>query len=122
MPLAEVQLSKTVSGDCPGDTISLSCSIMSGSENIQLTWTFTLPGMQQSRSFNVNTTSPPLSISDIGVAVSANYTRGVGLFSIVTFTVLRDTSLNGTEIECSNGNLSRTETLFVSTAGIVMLL
>lgn len=124
--IAEVtlfQLNRTVSRmdiDCPGDTISYFCSILSNSENVELTWTITLPERQPiSLTFN---NSSVLDIGGISIVVSlTNYTRGAGLDSVITLTVLRNASVNGTEIECGSANLdNETVIVFINTSGMIM--
>ena len=92
--------------DCPGDTISYNCSILSNSETLHLTWCVTFPGLVP-----INMTydsSSNVSILDyLGMNISTTltaYNRSSGYIeSIITLTVLTD--VNGTELECSISDL-----------------
>ena len=108
--------------DCPGDMISYLCSIESNSEDLQLTWTVTPPsGCPPFNATFRNSSDPDITNECTGIVVSlTNYTRDVGLASVLTVTVLRNALMTGTEIECGITNLdNEVETLFINTAGIV---
>ena len=107
--------------DCPGDTISYLCSIESKSEDLQLSWTVTPPsGCPPFSADFRNSSDPDITNDCTGIVVSlTNYTRNVGLASVLNLTVSRSSQINGTEIECRIANLSyQAVTVFINTAGI----
>ena len=88
--------------DCPGDTVSYNCSILSNSENVHLYWNVTFPGLMPISIFYDNTSNVnimdywPMNISSILL----DYRRGEYIESIIVLTVLQNFSMNGTELIC----------------------
>ena len=107
--------------ECPGDTISYICSVMSNSERVQLTWRVTLPGGMTANIIYDNT-SIINTMVDIGINSIAttliSYTRNENIESTIVFTVLADVDLNVTMLECISEDLgSDSDTIFVDFAG-----
>ena len=88
--------------DCPGDTVSYNCSILSNSENVHLYWNVTFPGLMPISIFYYDTSNVnimdywPMNISSILL----DYRRGEYIESIIVLTVLKNFSMNGTELIC----------------------
>ena len=110
--------------NCPGDTISYRCSVVSNSETVQLTWRVTLPGMMP-----VNITYDNTSISNTVdtvfgnniTTILTNFTVDTYIESRIVFTVLRDVILNGTMLECLSEHLDdsvTTLTVFINISGM----
>ena len=107
--------------ECPGDTISYICSVMSNSEMVQLTWRVTLPG-GMTANVTYDNTSILNTVDDIGihyiVTILTGYTSGEYIESTIVFTVLADVDLNVTMLECISEDLdSDLDTIFFITAG-----
>ena len=118
------QLERNVSRldiECPGDTISYICSVMSNSEMVQLTWRVTLPG-GLTANITYDDTSILYAVDDIGinniVTTLTSYTSDEYIESTIVFTVLADVDLNVTMLECISEDLdSDSDTIFVNIAG-----
>ena len=117
LTLAETNFSR---GDinCPGDTISYKCSVLSNSKTIELTWRVTLPGMMP-----IDITYDSMSIlntvdTDLGYNITTtltDFTVDEYIESTIVFTVLRGVAVNGTVLECISENLDiYATTLFVN--------
>ena len=106
--------------DCPGDTISYNCSILSNSETIHLIWTITLPG-QASINITYDSTSTLNNNDIMGANINTilkEYRRDEYIESILTLTVLSDIVLDGSMIGCSISDLSNNSTMvYVNTTG-----
>ena len=92
--------------DCPGDTISYSCSILSNSETLNLTWRVTFPGfMPINMTYDSSSNVSSLDYLEMNVSTTLTaYNRSSGYIeSTITLTVLMD--VNGTELECSISDL-----------------
>ena len=94
--------------DCPGDIISYSCSILSNSENLHLTWSVTIPGsMPINVSYDVS--SDLYSVEYLPFNISSaliKYQMDAYIKSTIHFEVLNNVSLNGTLLECGISDLS----------------
>ena len=93
--------------ECPGDTIPYNCFVSSNSETVQLTWRITLPGI---RPFNLTYDSiyDLNTVDDLGMNITTNltsYRRDEYIESIIVLTVLRETFINGTLLECLSEDL-----------------
>lgn len=114
--------------ECPGDTISYSCSVMSNSEIAELMWSVSIPG-EMPLTVLYNGTSAVNSESNLDTRVSTiltrrdttiltELTRLENIESLITFT-LRDGSLNNTKVQCSSEDLNaKNLTVFVNASGM----
>lgn len=106
--------------ECPGDTIPYSCSVLSNSENIILTWRITLPG-QTPIEMTYDNTSSFNTIDYLGINISTTltvYDRESAAESIITLTVLNSALINGTELKCRSADLdSVTTNIYVNKSG-----
>ena len=114
--------------DCPGDTISYNCFIISNTETPNLIWNITLPGLTPI-SFTYDSTSTLNDIHHLDMNISVTLTEldtiAITEFvneelieSIIVITVLKNVTMNGTNLECSIANLHSDSTvLFVNTSG-----
>ena len=105
---------------CPGDTISHTCSVLSSNRN--LIWTVTIPG-QTPVTITYNTSSELGNSAVLRMGIKAIMTSLVGEYieSTLTLTITGDFSLDGTEIQCSSGNLnSDIVEISVNTSGICL--
>ena len=88
--------------DCPGDTISYNCTILTNSETPHLTWIVTIPGHMP-----LNFTYDSLSYMDFSDYLGMNISVSLIEFSYeyieseIVLTVVDDVDLDGTELECS---------------------
>ena len=108
--------------ECPGDMISYTCSVMSNSEMVQLTWHVTLPGGITANITYDNTsilnTADNIGINNNIITTLTRYTSDEYIESTIVFTVLADVDLNMTLLECTSEDLnSDFDTIFVETAG-----
>ena len=107
--------------DCPGDTLSYRCSVVSNSETVQLTWRVTLPGMMPVNITYDNTSIPNTVDTAFGNNITTtltNFTADLYIESTNVFTVLRDVTMNGTEIACISAHLDdNSTTVFVNISG-----
>lgn len=112
--------------DCPGDTIPYYCSVLSNSEAVQLTWRVTFPEMMPiSITYDGRSTVNTIDILlDLNItAVLTDYIAEEIIESIITLTVLRNVSMNGTMIECSSEDLDNvTVDVDVDSKGLHILL
>ena len=107
--------------DCPGDTITYRCFIVSNSETVQLTWRVTLPGMMPVNITYDNTSIP----NTVGAVFGNNITTTLTNFKVdefiestFVFTVLRDVAINETVLECFSEDLDMsTDVVFVNISG-----
>ena len=108
--------------ECPGDMISYTCSVMSNSEMVQLTWHVTLPG-GMTANITYDNTSILNTVDDIGINNSiyttlTSYTSDEYIESTIVFTVLANVDLNVTLLECISEDVAlQSDTIFVNTAG-----
>lgn len=93
--------------DCPGDTIPYHCSILSNSETIQLAWKVTFPEMVPlSISYDGSSVSNNSDMLGMNItAIVSNYIAEEVIESVITLTILRNVSMNGTILECSSEDL-----------------
>lgn len=106
--------------ECPGDTIPYNCSIRSNSETVHLIWRVTIPGQMPMTSTydGTSTLNNKDSLGASTTTVLTRYTSQAYIESILTFSVLKNVSLNSTTIECSSEGLDNdTQTVFVNTSG-----
>ena len=107
--------------ECPGDKIRYTCSVISNSEMVQLTWRVTLPG-GITANITYGNTSMLNTVDGIGVnniiTTLTSYTSDEYIESTIVFTVLADVDLNVTMLECISEDLdSDSDTILVNTAG-----
>lgn len=88
--------------DCPGDTISYSCSITSNAESTQLIWSVTFPGNTPTAYiYNRTVMNSSVSVSTNHRSESeANY-RNIYMQSTIILTILRNVSMNRAKLECN---------------------
>ena len=116
--------------DCPGDTISYNCFIISNTETPHLIWNVTFPGLTPI-SFTHDSTSTLYDIHYLDMNISVTLTEldtiattesvnEEQIESIIVITVLKNVTMNGTKLECSTANLDSDSTvLFVNTSGMI---
>ena len=120
MPVASVTLSPLERNitrtdiECPGDLIPYNCSVLSNSEEVQLTWEVTFPDQTH---FNItyNNSSMPNTTDDLGANITSvltRYTSDEYIESLLVITVLKNASMNGTQVECRSEALDH-KTAFV---------
>ena len=99
------------------DTISYTCSILSNSERVHLTWSVTLPGSMPV-TITYDNTSILNNMDNLAMGVNTvltTYRNDEYIESLIVFTILRNTVLNETILECSISDLdSREVTVFVN--------
>ncbi len=95
--------------DCPGDTRSYNCSILSNSENVHLTWTITLPDS----SMPIVITYDRISMLNENnyfdesiTTILTGFRSDEYIESVMTVTLLGNFSLNESRIECNIADLS----------------
>ena len=102
-----ISRSSSLQYECPGDTISYNCSVQSNSENLQLTWRVTLPGMMPvNRTYDG--TSSRNTADNLGVNIITTlitYYSEEYIESTITLTLLMDFVTNGTILECISEDL-----------------
>ena len=106
--------------ECPGDTISYECSILSNSESVQLTWTITLPEERPiSITYNNMSAVNSVDVLDMNVrTILSSYVSDVSVRSILILTVMRSNKMYRIGIECSSEDLdSAMEDAYVNTSG-----
>ncbi len=89
--------------DCPMDTISYNCSILSNSERVHLTWSVTLPGSMPV-TITYDNTSILNNMNNLAMSVNTmltTYRRDELVESLIVFTIIRNIVLNETMLECS---------------------
>ena len=89
--------------DCPGDTIVYNCSILSNSETVHLIWSIDFPGyVPFNLTFDGHSTLNNVVHLDFNVSATlTEYTLDKYIESIVTLTLLKNFSMNGTLVKCS---------------------
>ena len=105
--------------ECPGDTISYNCSIVTNSETVQLMWQITFP-----RRMPINVTfddtfnrSTPYNFN-MNITATLEYTPDEYIESIITLTVLEGVDQNRTELFCRKSDLDEDRTtIIVNTSG-----
>ena len=92
--------------ECPGDTIPYNCSVQSNSENVQLTWRVTLPGMMFIN-ITYDDTSNRNAMDSFGMNIitALNIYENERIESSITFTLLIGLVTNGTVVECMSEGL-----------------
>ena len=88
--------------NCPGENIMYKCSIQSTYDNLHLTWKVIFPGIT-SFNFVYNQTSIPDIMNNLTMNIITTLTKfipGEHIESIMVLTVLRNTTLNNTILEC----------------------
>ncbi len=108
--------------DCPGDTLSYNCSILSNSENINLMWHVTFPGSEP-LSISYNVISVPNVKSNLAMNISTiltGFRRDQYIESILVFTLSRGFQMNGTKLECNITDLDNEITyVFFNISGML---
>ena len=111
--------------DCPGDTITYNCSILSNTETIHLIWRVTFPGLSpvnityDSSSTLYNTDNLPMNLS----AILTKYRNEECIESLIVLTVLRNVTMNNTKVECIIADLDyETTIVFVNTSGLTIII
>ena len=116
---------------CPGDTISYNCSITSNTETPHLIWSVTLPGLTPI-SFTYDSTSAlndihyldmniTVTLTKLNTIATTQFVNEEFIESIIVITVLKNVSMNGTELECSITDLgSDSAVVFVNTSGMTV--
>ena len=108
--------------ECPGDIIPYNCSVSSNSETVQLTWRITLPG---TRPFNITYDNiyDLDTVDNLGkniTTILTSYRRNEYIESVIVLTVLRETFINGTLLECLSEELdSDSDVIIVMQSGAV---
>ena len=101
--------------NCPGDTITYNCSVLSNSEMVHLTWHITFPGLAPITITYDN--SSLINVVDyLGLNVSATLLRYIPdqyIESVIKFTLLKNVTMNGTLLECSVSPSLDNDTTFV---------
>ena len=117
--------------DCPGDTISYNCFIVSNTETPHLIWNITLPGLTPI-SFTYDSTSTlydihhldtniTVTLTELNTFTTTEFINEEHIASIIVITVLKNVTMNGTNLECSIANLDSDSTvLFVNTSGMIV--
>ena len=93
--------------ECPGDLIPYNCSVLSNSEEVQLTWEVTFPD-QTCFSITYDNSFMPNTTDDLGAnitSVLARYTSDEYIESLLVVTVLKNASMNGTLVKCRSETL-----------------
>ncbi len=106
--------------DCPGDTLTYNCSILSLSESVCLSWNITLPGfMPRIITYDNTSILNDTDILAIGIGTMLTQFRSDEYIeSIIILTVVRNVSLNNSIIQCSIGDLDRmSRNVFVNSSG-----
>ncbi len=103
-----LKLPKRPDIDCPGDTLSYNCSILSNSENSTLVWSLILPGFDNVYSiFGAESTVDEFHSSGPAITFRlTEYVDGEYIESILTFTVGRHFTVNRTSITCEIPDLA----------------
>ena len=101
--------------DCPGDTITYNCSVLSNSEMVHLTWHIAFPGLAP---INITYDNSSLinAMDYLGLNVSATLLRYIPdqyIESVIKFTLLKNVTMNGTLLECSVSPSLDNDTTFV---------
>ena len=91
--------------DCSGDTIIYNCSILSNSESLHLTWSINLPGLEP---FNITYTATStlrhMGKLDFNISsILTEFRLDEYIESQITLTLLKNVTMNGTELTCSTG-------------------
>ena len=114
---------------CPGDTVSYHCSIISNTETPHLKWKVTFPGLMPI-SFTYNSSSSLYKIDSLDMNISVTltdfttinlteYVNEEHMDSILTLAVLKNITMNKTELECSIADLHNgTVTVYINTSGM----
>ncbi len=106
--------------DCPMDTISYNCSILSNSERVHLTWSVTLPGsMPVTITYDNSSILNNMNNLAMGViTILSTYRSDEYIESIIVLTLLIEVALDGTMLECSISDLdNETATLYINSSG-----
>ena len=106
--------------ECPGDTIPYNCSIYSNNETLHLTWRVVLPdGLSLNLTYdNTTTANVPYSLNEFISSTLTQFQSDEYIESTLSLTVLADTLLNQTKLECIIENLIDTVYVEVNTSGI----
>ena len=116
---------------CPGDTISYNCSIISNTERPHLIWNITLPGQTPtifiydsiSTLYDIHhlNTNITVTLTKLDTIATTEFVNKEHIESIIVITVLKNVSMNGTELECSIADLdSDSAVVFVNTSGMTV--
>ncbi len=95
---------RTSSVDCPGDTISYECSVVSDRSPLFLTWIITFPNnlglIPITITYNMSSTINSTSTFPMDTSIRFTDMGAVYLVSAISFSNLIDDGLVGTEIQC----------------------
>ena len=109
--------------DCPGDTISYNCTILTNSETPHLTWRVTLPGnVPLNITYDNSSNQGNLNYLGMNISSTLREIRYGYIESVIVLTVVNDVNLNGTELECSIGADFDVATVTVNTSGLSILI
>ncbi len=101
-------LERSATIDCPGNTISYSCSITSNSDSITLIWTLLIPGLDViSSEFGAESALNESRTFGPNVSFTlTEYVNGEHIVSILVFTVGMNVDINQTSISCEIPSLA----------------
>ncbi len=104
--------------DCPGDTISYNCSIMSNTEDLHLTWSVEFPNsLPINITYSDDGSLREIDMLDVGIRATLMDFRGGYVQSSITLVVF-NSSMNGTIVKCSIANLDLDNvTILINTSG-----
>ena len=106
--------------DCPGDTISYNCTILTNSETPHLTWRVTLPGhMPLNITYDNFSNQDSFNLFGMNIIVVLREFRYEYIESVIVLIVVDDVVLNGTKLECGISpylNIA-TASVYVNTSG-----
>ena len=92
--------------ECPGDMIRYNCSVQSNSENVQLTWHVTLPGMMFINiTYDETSNHNAMDSLEMNIITALNVYENERIESSITFTLLMGLVTNGTVLECMSEGL-----------------
>ncbi len=114
------EFSRSADIECPGDTISYNCSILSNSEAVHLVWRITFPDtMPISITYDNESILDDIDyLRQDTSSILTTYRSDEYIESILIFTLITIDILNGTEVECKIGDLDEmTVTLFINSSG-----
>ncbi len=109
--------------DCPDDTISYSCSILSNSETLHLIWRVTILGLLPIHiMFNINSSLGTVEYFPENIsALLTSYRRDMYIESSINFIVSKSTTLNGTLLECGMADFTNESALLlVNSSGMYL--
>ena len=106
--------------ECPGDTISYNCSIVSNAIYLRLTWVVTFPGLSPiTLTYGADSTLDVKDLLDMNISTTLTEFRASEYIeSVIELTVFRGIEMNTTLLECSiAGYGSVSEEISFNTSG-----